>query len=81
MELILNVGDKISAEVEKRDRAGRLKKERLRFLIIKNFSNRVVAITDEFKNDDSDAIFRSFDLNELFNINTEANKVKIKVED
>lgn len=81
MELILNVGDKISAEVEKRDRAGRLKKERLRFLIIKNFSNKVVAITDEFKNDDSDAIFRSFDLNELFNINTEANKVKIKVED
>ncbi len=81
MELILNVGDKITAEVEKRDRAGRLKKERLRFLIIKNFSNKVVAITDEFKNDDSDAIFRSFDLNELFNINTEANKVKIKVED
>ena len=31
MELILNVGDKITAEVEKRDRAGRLKKERLRF--------------------------------------------------
>lgn len=81
MELILNIGDKITAEVEKRDRAGRLKKERLRFLIIKNFSNKVVAITDEFKNDDSDAIFRSFDLNELFNINTEANKVKIKVED
>lgn len=81
MELILNVGDKITAEVEKRDRAGRLKKERLRFLIIKNFSNKVVAITDEFKNDDSDAIFRSFDLNELFNINTEANEVKIKVED
>ena len=81
MELILNVGDKITAEVEKRDRAGRLKKERLRFLIIKNFSNKVVAITDEFKNDDSDAIVRSFDLNELFNINTEANKVKIKVED
>lgn len=81
MELILNVGDKITAEVEKRDRAGRLKRERLRFLIIKNFSNKVVAITDEFKNDDSDAIFRSFDLNELFNINTEANKVKIKVED
>ena len=81
MELILNVGDKITAEVEKRDRAGRLKKQRLRFLIIKNFSNKVVAITDEFKNDDSDAIFRSFDLNELFNINTEANKVKIKVED
>lgn len=81
MELILNVGDKITAEVEKRDRAGRLKKERLRFLIIKNFSNKVVAITDKFKNDDSDAIFRSFDLNELFNINTEANKVKIKVED
>ena len=81
MELILNVGDKITAEVEKRDRAGRLKKERLRFLIIKNFSNKVVAITDEFKNDDSDTIFRSFDLNELFNINTEANKVKIKVED
>lgn len=25
MELILNVGDKITAEVEKRDRAGRLK--------------------------------------------------------
>lgn len=81
MKLILNVGDKITAEVEKRDRAGRLKRERLRFLIIKNFSNKVVAITDEFKNDDSDAIFRSFDLNELFNINTEANKVKIKVED
>ena len=81
MELILHVGDKITAEVEKRDRAGRLKKERLRFLIIKNFSNKVVAITDEFKNDDSDAIFRSFDLNELFNINTEANKVKFKVED
>lgn len=81
MELILKVGDKITAEVEKRDRAGRLKKERLRFLIIKNFSNKVVAITDEFKNDDSDAIFRSIDLNELFNINTEANKVKIKVED
>ena len=81
MELILNVGDKITAEVEKRDRAGRLKKERLRFLIIKNFSNKVVAITDEFKNDDPDVIFRSFDLNELFNINTEANEVKIKVED
>lgn len=81
MELILSIGEKITAEVEKRDRAGRLKKERLRFLIIKNFSNKVVAITDEFKNDDSDAIFRSFDLNELFNINTEANKVKIKVED
>ena len=81
MELILNVGDKITAEVEKRDRAGRLKKERLRFLIIKNFSNKVVAITDEFKNDDPDVIFRSFDLNELFNIKTEANKVKIKVED
>ena len=81
MELILNVGDKITAEVEKRDRAGRLKKERLRFLIIKNFSNKVVAITDEFKDDDPDVIFRSFDLNELFNIKTEANKVKIKVED
>ena len=81
MELILHVGDKITAEVEKRDRAGRLKKERLRFLIIKNFSNKVVAITDEFKNDDSDAIFRSFDLNELFNLHPEANKVKFKVED
>lgn len=81
MELILNVGDKITAEVEKRDRAGRLKRERLRFLIIKNFSNKAVAITDEFKDDDSDVIFRSFDLNELFNIKTEANEVKIKVED
>lgn len=81
MELILSIGEKITAEVEKRDKNGRLKMERLRFLIIKNFSNKVVAITDEFKNDDSDAIFRSFDLNELFNINTEANKVKIKVED
>ena len=81
MELILNVGDKITAEVEKRDRAGRLKKERLRFLIIKNFSNKTVAITDEFKDDDSDVVFRSFDLNELFNIKTEANEVKIKVED
>lgn len=81
MELILNVGDKITAEVEKRDRAGRLKKERLRFLIIKNFSNKVVAITDEFKNDDSDAIFRSFDLNELFNIKSDSNEVKIKVKD
>lgn len=81
MELILNVGDKITAEVEKRDRVGRLKKERLRFLIIKNFSNKVVAITDEFKNDDSDAIFRSFDLNELFNIKSDSNEVKIKVKD
>lgn len=81
MELILNVGDKITAEVEKRDRAGRLKKERLRFLIIKNFSNKVVAITDEFKNDDPDAIFRSFDLNELFNIKSDSNEVKIKVKD
>lgn len=81
MELILHVGDKITAEVEKRDRAGRLKKERLRFLIIKNFSNKAVAITDEIKDDDSDVIFRSFDLNELFNIKTEANEVKIKVED
>lgn len=81
MELILNVGDKITAEVEKRDGAGRLKKERLRFLIIKNFSNKVVAITDEFKDDDPGVIFRSFDLNELFNIKTEANEVKIKVED
>lgn len=81
MELILNVGDKITAEVEKRDRSGRLKKERLRFLIIKNFSNKVVAITDEFKEDDSDVIFRSFDLNELFNIKPESNEVKIKVKD
>lgn len=81
MELILNVGDKITAEVEKRDGYGRLKKERLRFLIIKNFSNKVVAITDEFKDDDPNVIFRSFDLNELFNIKTEANEVKIKVED
>ena len=81
MELILNIGDKITAEVEKRDKTGRLKKERLRFLIIKNFSNKVVAITDEFKEDDSDVIFRSFDLNELFNINLETNEVKIKVKD
>lgn len=81
MELILNVGDKITAEVEKRDRTGRLKKERLRFLIIKNFSNKTVAITDEFKEDDSDVIFRSFDLNELFNIKPETNEVKIKVKD
>lgn len=79
MELILNVGDKITAEVEKRGKDGRLKKERLRFLIIKNFSNKTVAITDEFKEDDSDVIFRSFDLNELFNIKPEANEVKIKV--
>lgn len=81
MELILNVGDKITAEVEKRDKNGRLKMERLRFLIIKNFSNKVVAITDEFKEDDSDVIFRSFDLNELFNIKPESNEVKIKVKD
>ena len=81
MELILNAGDKITAEVEKRDRAGRLKKERLRFLIIKNFSNKAVAITDEFKEDDSDVIFRSFDLNELFNIKLDSNEVKIKVKD
>lgn len=81
MELILNVGDKITAEVEKRDRTGRLKKERLRFLIIKNFSNKVVAITDEFKEDDSNVIFRSFDLNELFNIKPESNEVKIKVKE
>lgn len=81
MELILNVGDKITAEVEKRDRTGRLKKERLRFLIIKNFSNKVVAITDEFKEDDPDVIFRAFDLNELFNIKPETNEVKIKVKD
>ena len=74
MELILNVGDKITAKVEKRNKAGRLKKERLRFLIIKNFSNKVVAITDEFKDDDSDVIFRSFDLNELFDIKAEANE-------
>ena len=32
MELILHVGDKITAEVEKRDRAGRLKKGRKSFL-------------------------------------------------
>lgn len=81
MELILNVGDKITAEVEKRDKNGRLKTERLRFLIIKNFSNKVVAITDEFKEDDSDVIFRSFDLNELFNIKSDSNEVKIKVKD
>ncbi len=81
MELILNVGDKITAEVEKRDRTGRLKKERLRFLIIKNFSNKIVAITDEFKEDDSDVIFRAFDLNELFNIKSETKEVKIKVKD
>ena len=81
MELILNVGDKITAEVEKRGKDGRLKKERLRFLIIKNFSNKVVAITDEFKEDDSNVIFRSFDLSELFNIKPESNEVKIKVKD
>lgn len=81
MELILNVGDKITAEVEKRGKDGRLKKENLRFLIIKNFSNKTVAITDEFKEDDSDVIFRSFDLNELFNIKPETNEVKIKVKD
>lgn len=81
MELILSIGEKITAEVEKRDKNGRLKMERLRFLIIKNFSNKVVAITDEFKDDDSDVIFRSFDLNELFNIKTEATEVKVKVED
>lgn len=81
MELILNVGDRITAEVEKRGKDGRLKMERLRFLIIKNFSNKVVAITDEFKEDDSDVIFRSFDLNELFNIKPESNEVKIKVKD
>lgn len=81
MELILNVGDKITAEVEKRGKDGRLKKERLRFLIIKNFSNKVVAITDEFKEDDPDVIFRAFDLNELFNIKSESNEVKIKIKD
>lgn len=81
MELILKAGDKITAEVEKRGKDGRLKKERLRFLIIKNFSNKTVAITDEFKEDDSDVIFRSFDLNELFNIKPETNEVKIKVKD
>lgn len=81
MELILSIGEKITAEVEKRDKNGRLKMERLRFLIIKNFSNKVVAITDEFKEDDPDVIFRSFDLNELFNIKSDSNEVKIKVKD
>lgn len=81
MELILSIGEKITAEVEKRDKNGRLKMERLRFLIIKNFSNKVVAITDEFEEDDSAVIFRSFDLNELFNIKPDSNEVKIKVKD
>lgn len=31
MELILSIGEKITAEVEKRDKNGRLKMERLRF--------------------------------------------------
>lgn len=79
MEMVLQVGDKITAEVEKRNKTGRLQMERMRFLIIKNFSNRVVAITDEFKEDDSDVIFRAFDMSELFNIKPESNEVKIKI--
>jgi len=68
MEISFNIGDKFSAEVEKRKENGHLGMERLNFMVIKNSSGKLIAITDEFKKEDKDVIFRSYNFYELKNI-------------
>ena len=65
MRLLVKTGDKISAEIETRLDNGHLGMKRLPFIIVKDYHNKVVAITDQLKPEDEGIIYRVFDLYEL----------------
>lgn len=65
MQLVVKPGDKISAEVQTRLDKGHLGYKRLDFILIQDYSGNMVAITDQFKDEDEGVIYRAFRLHEL----------------
>jgi len=78
MKLILKPGDKFSAEVETRLENGRLGAKRLPFILIKNYGDKILAITDQLKVDDEGVIFRAYELCELRNIRPNDDKLEVQ---
>lgn len=68
MKLLIKSGDKFSAEVEMRLENGRLGYKALPFILIQNYGDEILAITDQMKPDDEGVLFRAFRLCELKNI-------------
>ena len=78
MKLVIKPGDKFSAEVETRLENGRLGTKKLPFILIKNYGDKILAITDQLKVDDEGAIFRAYELCELRNIRPNSDDVEVQ---
>jgi hypothetical protein len=69
MKVSYKPGDRFSAEVEKRGSKGRLKMVKLNFTVLKSPSSyKLIAVTDELKEDNKDVVFRTYnpwELNQL----------------
>ena len=68
MKLLIKPGDNFSAEVEMRLENGRLGYKTLSFILIQNYGDEILAITDQMKPEDEGVLFRAFRLCELKNI-------------
>lgn len=80
MKLVIKPGDKFSAEVETRLENGRLGYKRLPFILIQNYSDKILAITDQLKVDDEGVIFRAYELHELRNIKPNNDTLEVQVD-
>jgi len=69
MKVSYKPGDRFSAEVEKRGSNNRLKMVRLNFTVLRSPSSyKLIAVTDELKEDDKDVVFRAYNPWELKNV-------------
>ena len=80
MKLLLKAGDRFSAEVETRLENGRLGYKTLPFILIRNYGEDVLAITDQLKPEDEGVIFRAFKLFELRNIKPNDTSLEVIVD-
>ncbi len=79
MKLIIKPGDKFSAEVETRLENGRLGYKTLPFILIQNYGDKILAITDQLKTDDEGVIFRAYELYELRNIKPNNDALEVQI--
>jgi hypothetical protein len=79
MKLVIKPGDKFSAEVETRLENGRLGYKTLPFILIQNYGDKILAITDQLKADDEGVIFRAYELHELRNIKPNDNAIEVQI--
>lgn len=80
MKLVIKPGDKFSAEVEMRLENGRLGYKTLPFILIQNYDDEILAITDQMKPEDEGVLFRAFELSELRNIKPNGTELEVVIE-